>query len=149
VLSELLIFECNSISSFLNIFRAGVRYIRTSIRPKKRFWLPYQPHSSSADCARELFKASNRSTNRLVCTLKKFFVGGCEFFCEWRHKSSSFWVILAGVARPRAQPLSQSVSHKFLLETRLESESFVIDFLVFLGQKLWSKINKLINCLIS
>ena len=37
------------------------------------------------------------------------------------------------------------------METRLESESFepLIDFLAFLVQKLWSKINKLINYLIS
>jgi len=36
------------------------------------------------------------------------------------------------------------------METRLESESFVtlIDFLVFLVQKLWPKINKVINYLI-
>ena len=47
-------------------------------------------------------------------------------------------VILAHVTWPRAQPLSQSVSLKFSLETRLESESFepLIDFLVFLVQKL-------------
>ena len=51
---------------------------------------------------------------------------------------SSFRVILAHVAWPRAQPLGQSVSLKFSLETRLESESFepLIDFLVFLVQKL-------------
>jgi len=50
-----------------------------------------------------------------------------------------------------AQPLGQSVLLKFSLETRLESESFepLIDFLAFLVQKLWSKINKLINYLIS
>ena len=53
---------------------------------------------------------------------------------------ASFWLML-----PRAQPLGQSVSLKFSLETRLESESFepLIDFLAFLDQKL-SKINKLI-----
>jgi len=47
-------------------------------------------------------------------------------------------VILANVAWPRAQPLGQSVSLKFSLETRLESESFepLIDFLAFLVQKL-------------
>ena len=57
-----------------------------------------------------------------------------------------FWVILAHVPWPRAQPLGQSVSLKFPLETRLESESFepLIDFLAFLVQKLWFKINKLI-----
>ena len=49
-----------------------------------------------------------------------------------------FWVILANVAWPRAQPLGQSVSVKFSLETRLESEFFepLIDFLAFLVQKL-------------
>jgi len=42
---------------------------------------------------------------------------------------------LAHVAWPRAQPLGQSVSLKFSLETRLESKSFetLIDFLAFLG----------------
>jgi len=47
----------------------------------------------------------------------------------------SFW---AHVAWPRAQPLGQSVSLKFSLETRLESECFepLIDFLVFLVQNL-------------
>jgi len=74
-----------------------------------------------------------------------------QIFCEWRHKWSSFGVIFVHVAWPRAKPLGQSVSLKFSLETRLESKSFepFIDFLVFLVQKLWSKINKLINYLIS
>jgi len=45
-----------------------------------------------------------------------------------------FWL----VTWPRAQPLGQSISQKFSLETRLESESFepLIDFVVFLVQKL-------------
>jgi len=74
-----------------------------------------------------------------------------RIFCKWRHKWSSFGVILAHVAQPRAQLLGQSVSLKFSLETRLESESFepLIDFLMFLVQKLWSKKNKLINYPIS
>ena len=52
--------------------------------------------------------------------------------------SEVVWVILAHVAWPRAQLLGQSVSLKFSLETRLESESFepLIDFLAFLVQKL-------------
>ena len=72
-------------------------------------------------------------------------------FYDWCHKWSSFGVILAHVAWPKAQPLGQSVSLKFSLETRLESESFEpwFDLLAFLVQKLWSKINKLINYLIS
>ena len=74
-----------------------------------------------------------------------------QIFCDWRHKWSSSKVILARVAWPRAQPLGQSVSLKFSLESRLKSKSFepLIDFLAFLVQTLWSKINKLINYLIS
>jgi len=49
-----------------------------------------------------------------------------------------FSVILVHVAWPRAEPLGQSVSLKFSLQTRLESKSFepLIDFLAFLAQKL-------------
>ena len=115
------------------------------------FWLPYQRLSSYVDCARELLNGSNRSASLVDCTRKKIFAWGVRVFCEWRHKWSSFRVILAHVTWPRAQPLGQSVSLKFSLETRLESESFepLIDFLAFLVQKLRSKINKLINYLIS
>ena len=46
----------------------------------------------------------------------------------------------AHVTWPRPQPLYGSISLKFSLETRLESESFepLIDFLAFLVQKLLS-----------
>jgi len=103
------------------------------------FRLPYQRRSFSVDCARELFKGSNGSASLLDCSRKKCFGWGVRIFCDWRHKWSSFGVILAHVARPRAQPLGQSVSLKFSLETKLESESFepLIDFLAFLVQKLW------------
>ena len=79
---------------------------------------------------------------------KKIFFGwGLQIFCEWHHKWSSFGAILAHVTWPRVQPLGRSVSLKFLLETRLESKFFepLINFLAFLDQKLWSKVNKLIN----
>jgi len=111
------------------------------------FRLLYQRHSSSVDCARELFNGSNGSASLVDCTRKKVFAWGVQDFCEWHHKWSSFRVILAHVAWPRTQPLGHSVSLKFSLETRLESESSepLIDFLAFLVQKLWSKINKLIN----
>jgi len=59
------------------------------------FRLPYQHHSSSTDCARELFKGLNGSASLLVCTQNNFFVWGLQIFCEWRHKWSSFGVILA------------------------------------------------------
>jgi len=108
-------------------------------RPKNiSFWLPYQHHSSSANCTRELFKSSNRSASLLVCTWKKIFCWRVRIFCEWRYKWSSSGVIFAHVSWPKAQPLGQSVLLMFLLETRLESKSFepLIDFLAFLGQNL-------------
>jgi len=136
----------------LTLWEPVYEYIVPGFRPKTGcFRLPYQCHSSSADCARELFKGSNGSASLLVWTRKNVFGWGVRFFCDWRHKWSSSWVILAHVTWPMAQPLGQSISLKFLLETRLESESFKpsINFLAFLVQKLWSKMNKLINYLIS
>ena len=111
------------------------------------FRLSYQSPSSSADCTRELFKGSNGLASLVDCTRIKFFCWGCGFFLTDVTSEvvlGSFWLIFAW---PGAQPLGQSVSLKFSLETRLESESFepLIDFLAFLVQKLWSKINKLIN----
>jgi len=89
------------------------------------FLLPHQRHSSSANCSRELVKSSNRSARVVVWSQKKFFGWGLWIFCEWRHKWSSFGVILGHhVAWPRAQPLGQSVSLKFSLETRLKSWVF-------------------------
>ena len=119
-------------------------------RKNSNFRLPYQRPTSSADCARELFKGSKESASLVDYNRKNIFWLGVRLFCDWRHKWSSFRVILSHVARPGAQPLGQSVSLKFSLETRLESESFepLIDFLAFLVQKLWSKINKLNNYLI-
>jgi len=53
------------------------------------FWLHYQRPSSSADCARELFKGSNGSTSLVDCIRKKiFWLRGVDF-CDWRHKWSS------------------------------------------------------------
>jgi len=88
--------------------------------------LPYQCQSSSADCTRELFKGLNALASLLVCTRKKIFYWELQIFCEWRHKWSSFWAILAHVPWPGAQPLGQSISLKFSLQTKLESESFVL-----------------------
>jgi len=45
------------------------------------FRLPYQRPSSSADCARELFKGSNGLASLVHCTRKNFFwLGVCGFF---------------------------------------------------------------------
>jgi len=44
------------------------------------FRLPYQCPSSSADCARELFKGSNGSAGLVDCTRKKiFWLGVADF----------------------------------------------------------------------
>jgi len=61
----------------------------------------------------------------------------------------SSWVlaILAQVTWRWAQPQAGNISLKFLLETRLESESFepLIGFLTFLVQKLWANNNKILS----
>ena len=68
------------------------------------FRLPYQRPSSSADCARELFKGSNRSTSLVDCTQKKFWGRGCGF-CVTDVISEvvlgSFWLILLGLGPNR------------------------------------------------
>jgi len=59
--------------------------------------LPYQRHSSSANCTKELFKGSNRSANHLICSRKKFLVGGCGFFVTdvmTEVVLGSFWLML-------------------------------------------------------
>jgi len=64
------------------------------------FRLLYQRPSSSADCARELFKGSNGSASLLVCTRKRFFWLELRIYCEWCHKWSSlgsFWLMLPGL----------------------------------------------------
>ena len=80
--------------------------------------------------------------------LKKYFLhGGVRVFCEWRHKWRTFrppWPALIG---PGRQPLGGSISLKFLLETRLQSESFdtLYDLLRFRVQKLWCKLVKILD----
>jgi len=123
-------------------FNFGIKY--------SSFQLPSLRPSSSADCARELFKGWNGSASLIDCTRKKLFGWGLRILCEWRHKWSSSGFILAHVAWPRAQTIDQSVSLKFSLKLG-ESESFepLVNFLAFLVQKLWSEVNKLIYDLIS
>jgi len=68
--------------------------------------------------------SSKDAASLLVCTRKKFFCwGDACFFCEWRHKWRTFrslWPTSPGRGR---QSLHGSISLKFLLETRLQSES--------------------------
>jgi len=108
----------------LTLWEPGYDIFVLWFRPKtSSCQLPYQRPSSSTNCARELFNGSNGSASLVDYTRKKIFCWWVRIFCEWRRKWSSFRVILAHVARPRAQLLGQSVSLKFSLETRLESES--------------------------
>jgi len=64
---------------------------------------------------------------------KNFFCWGVWVFCEWGHKWRTFrppWPTLPG---PGRQPLGGSISLKYLLETRLQSESSdsLVDLLGF------------------
>jgi len=66
--------------------------------------MPYQRPSSSADCARELFKGSNGSASLVDCTRKKIFGWGLRIFCDWRHNEvvlGSFWLMLPGLGLNR------------------------------------------------
>jgi len=68
------------------------------------FRLPYQRPSSSADCARELFKGSNGLASLVDCTLKKFFGWGCGFFVTDVISEvvlGSFWLMLPGLGPNR------------------------------------------------
>jgi len=85
----------------------------------------------------ELLKGSKDSASLLVCTQRNFLVG--VFFCEWRHKWRTFrppWPTSPG---PGSKPLDGSILLKFLLETRLQSESFdtSVNLLGFRVQTLW------------
>ena len=72
-------------------------------RPKTiSFRLPYKRHSSSADCARELFKGSNGSAG--LHSKKLFLVGGCRFFVSDVISEvvfGSFWLMLPGLGPNR------------------------------------------------
>jgi len=67
--------------------------------------LPYQRHSSSADCTRELFKPSKDLASLLVCTQKEnFLVGGCGFFVSDVISEVvfvPFWLMLPGLGPNR------------------------------------------------
>jgi len=95
--------------------------------------------------ATNLVEVSKDAAGLLVCTRNKFFGWGMQIFCEWCHKWRTFrlpWPTLPG---PGRQPLDGSISLKFLLETRLQSEFFdtLDNLLGFQVQKLWSKVVKI------
>ena len=78
-------------------------------------------------CSTDPVKVSKDTASLLVCTLKKFFCLGVRVFREWRNNWRTFrppWPTLPG---PGRQPLGGSILVKFLLEIRLQSESFDSD----------------------
>ena len=78
-------------------------------------------HNSSAKSARELFKCSKYSANLVVCNKKFFFSFKFRIFCEWHHKKSTF---RPPSSSPRPKLIDCGISLKFLMETRVKSESF-------------------------
>jgi len=84
----------------------------------------------------DLVEASKDAASLLVRTRKNFIACGVRVFCEWHHKWRTFWPTLPG---PGRQLLGGSISLKFVLEIRLQSESFdTLDGLLgFQVQKLW------------
>jgi len=71
------------VSFYLTLLWLVYEYIVPGFQPKtSSFWLPYQRHSSSVDCAKELFMGSNGSASLLVCTRKKNFGLGLHFLYE-------------------------------------------------------------------
>jgi len=76
-------------------------YIVPKFWPKTRsFRLPYQCHSSSANCTRELFNGSNVSASVLSELEKKFLGWGCGFFVSDVTSEvvfGPFWLMLPGL----------------------------------------------------
>jgi len=85
----------------------NISYLEISLN--QHFRLPYQCHSFSVVCAREMFKPSKDSSSLPLCTWKKFFGWRLRIFCEWCRKWSSFRAILAHFTWPRAQLLDGSI----------------------------------------
>ena len=131
-------------TSSLNTLAPGWFWGFSAKKTPKRTWLcAWISPVRSSDSA----KVSKNAYSLVDCTRKKFFSWGLRVGCEWRHKWRTFrrpWLTLPG---PRRQPLSGSISLKFLLETRLQSESFdtLDDLLGFQVQALWSKLIKIFD----
>jgi len=83
-------------------------------------------------------KSLKRCGSLLVYTQKNFLRWGLRFFCGWRHKWRTFGPPLPTLPGPGRQLLGGSILLKFLLEIRLQSESFdtLDDLLGFRVQKL-------------
>jgi len=77
--------------------------------------------NSGAKSGRKLFKVSKDSENLVVSNENIFLVGGCGFFVS---DIISGGLRLPWSTSPGRKWLDNSISLKFLLETRLQSKSF-------------------------
>ena len=101
-------------------------------------------HSCSGYGPGRIVKRRDKSSS--LHSKKNFLLGGCGFFVS----DIISWGLLATLAHfpvPGHQPLGGSISLKFLLETRQQSESFdtLDDLLGFQVQKLWSELVKIFD----
>ena len=90
----------------------------------------------------DLVEVSKDTASLVVSTRKKFFGWGVQFFMSDIISGGLF-----GHLDLALQLLDGSISLKFLLETRLQSETFdtLDDLLRFRVQKLWSKLVKIFD----
>ena len=104
---------------------------------------------SSPVSATDSVKSSKDVASLVACKQKNFFGWGVRIFCEWRHKWRTFRPAWPTSLGPGLKPLDGSILLKFLLETRLQSESYdtLDDLLGFQVQKLWSKEIKIFDYL--
>ena len=113
---------CGVGQTFLTLWRPAT--FEDSCAKTTRSHVALHAHNSGAESGRKLFKSSKDSASFLVCTQKNFFACGVWIFCERCHKWRAFrspWPTSAG---PEPKPLDGSISLKFLLETRQQSEFF-------------------------
>ena len=101
--------------------------------------------NSGAKSGIELIKGSKDVASLLFCTRKKFFGWGVLIFCEWCQNCRTFrtpWRTSPGLG---PKPSDGSISLKFLLETRLQSELFntLDDLLGYRVEKVWCKVIKI------
>jgi len=92
--------------------------------PKYRSYVALRTYNSGAESGRELFKSLKNIASLLVCTRKKFCGWGLWIYCERCHKWRTFRTFWPTSPRPELKPLDGSILFKFLLETRLQTQSF-------------------------
>ena len=104
----------------LNTFTAGLNQVVRAKTAESHMTLREQ--NSGAESTRELLKHWLSKW----CSLqwKKFSGWGLWIFCEWHHKWKPFRPPWPSSPGPGPKLLDGSISLKFLLETRLKSESF-------------------------